>query len=414
MSPRPPDHSAPLPSTLDTTTLNTAIASLAPALELLERFHHRNKNQHRLSKWWAQADMLRRHVRKMLAELEGCVEGAERAERRRNLMKAKGKGRKDGEEDPSGEMVRKRAGYLRWGLGPGTFLCVDFSSVLIVSRMMLTGGCRAFTQLSADRQFAHLGLMLLGVLAQVDQAVAPFAPVSASSQDETAEQAPALGNTAAAEQPAPDQDVEMSMATDVGVAVSREEIMASIEQDSTPTFTQLSTQPTRPHPRSTSLPTNPPARQIKNLTDQTRGGIHTEPASKEPSLDPTKPKKKKPARKRGDEFDAIFGAFDKPPSSRKPSSTPASSTTEPPPQASKEGSNSSIIPSFAPTPNLNPTEPPKKKKKKAREAGLEGAGDEFDDIFGSLDSRSSSSKPKTKKKKQKKGGDEFDDIFGGL
>ncbi|KAG7290290.1 hypothetical protein NEMBOFW57_000289 [Staphylotrichum longicolle] len=318
-----------MPPTLDTTTLNTAIASLAPALELLERFHHRNKNQHRLSKWWA--------------------------------------------------------------------------------RPTCSGGM-AFTQLSADRQFAHLGLMLLGVLAQVDQAVAPFAPASTSSQDETAEQAPGADRTAASEQAATEQeDVEMSLVTDMGVAVSREEIMASIEQDSTPTFTQPSTQPTRPHPRSISLPTNPPARQIKNLIDQTRGGVHTEPASKEPSLDPTKPKRKKPARKRGDEFDAIFGAFDRPTSSRKPSSTPAPSKTEPPPQASKEDSRSTV-PSLEHTPNLDPTEPPKKKKKKAREGGLEGAGDEFDDIFGSLDS----SKPKTKKKKQKKGGDEFDDIFGGL
>ncbi|KAJ4292188.1 hypothetical protein N0V88_005817 [Collariella sp. IMI 366227] len=84
-----------------------------PALELLARFHHRNKNQHRLSKWWAQADMLRRHLRKMVEELED------------GLVKAEG---------------------------------------------------RAFTQLTADRQFAHLGLMLLGVLAQVDQALTPFAP----------------------------------------------------------------------------------------------------------------------------------------------------------------------------------------------------------------------------------------------
>ena len=259
------------------------------------------------------------------------------------------------------------------------------------------GGCRAFTQLSADRQFAHLGLMLLGVLAQVDHAVAPFAPASATSGGGAEEQAPGADSTAPGEA-APDQDMEMSMATDMGVAVSREEIMASIERDSTPALAQPSRQPTQPHPRSISLPTtNPPVRRIKNLTDQTRGGVQTEPASKEPSLDPPKPKKKKPAQKAGDEFDDIFGGFTKP-SSRK-TSAPAASKTEPP-LASKEGSTQ---PSLDPTPDPGPTKP--KKKKKAREGGQ--GGDEFDDIFGSLDSR-------PKKKKKKKGGDEFDDIFGGL
>ncbi|KAK4034900.1 hypothetical protein C8A01DRAFT_38596, partial [Parachaetomium inaequale] len=112
-----------LPPILNPTALTTAIASLAPGLELLERFHHRNKNQHRLSKWWAQADMLRRQVRKMLRELEGGVEGAERAER-----VAKGRVRRGGKvnwerfEGEGGEvMVERRAGYLRGVLGPGAF-----------------------------------------------------------------------------------------------------------------------------------------------------------------------------------------------------------------------------------------------------------------------------------------------------
>jgi hypothetical protein len=121
---QPPDGPTTLPATLNPDALNSAINSLSPALELLERFHHRNKNQHRLSKWWAQADMLRRHVRKMLPELEQAVADAERAARLRlkqqqQQSKKKGKGAKKEDEDA---LVRARAEYLRWKLGPGAYL----------------------------------------------------------------------------------------------------------------------------------------------------------------------------------------------------------------------------------------------------------------------------------------------------
>ncbi|SPQ26053.1 78fcb27a-5d60-44fc-b333-5564f66bbda6 [Thermothielavioides terrestris] len=223
LPPQPGAHETP--PTLDPAALNAAIASLAPALELLERFHHRNKNQHRLSKWWAQADMLRRHVRKMLRELEDGVAEAERVaranERRRarererervSLLKGVlGKagepprrgGRGDG-EDGNG-VVRKRAEYLRWRLGPGAYL--------------------AFTQLTADRQFAHLGLMLLGILAQVDTAVAPFAPPPPKDTTTLVESdEPELGGKAPIFSAADDQGPD----TDMGVAVSREETTAPL------------------------------------------------------------------------------------------------------------------------------------------------------------------------------------------
>ena len=111
----PPGPSPPTPTSPNTTAAAAAaLTSLPPALDLLVRFHHRNKNQHRLSKWWAQADMLRRQVRKMITELEA--------------LEAVGVGRKGGGKRAAaaaaaaGEVVRRRAGYLRWRLGPGAFL----------------------------------------------------------------------------------------------------------------------------------------------------------------------------------------------------------------------------------------------------------------------------------------------------
>ena len=250
---------------------------------------------------------------------------------------------------------------------------------VVLERVVLMVVSRAFTQLAADRQFAHLGLMLLGVLAQVDQAVAPFAPGLPDDMAvvETADTAPVVVPIA------PDQDTEMEpAASDMGVAVSRDEIMASIERDPTAPRTTSSTPAQPQQPRSTSLPT----RRVRELiTAQTRGGVKTEPASKQssltPSLPPAKPPKKK---KRGDEFDDIFGSLD---TSTKPTN----------PASSKNPSSADMANS----------EKPKKKKARAGPAD----GDEFDSIFGSLDSSSSGKKLK---KKRKKGGDEFDDIFGGL
>lgn len=57
-------------------------------------------------------------------------------------------------------------------------------------------------------------------------------------------------------------------------------------------------------------------------------------------------------------------------------------------------------------------DPPTKPGKKRLKVDDEG-GDEFDNIFGSLETSKSKDSKSLKKKKRKKA-DEFDDIFGGL
>lgn len=57
----------------DVATLEQALSRLGPALEILDGFTYRNKNQHRLSKWWAQLDMLRRGTRKLSLDLQDSV-----------------------------------------------------------------------------------------------------------------------------------------------------------------------------------------------------------------------------------------------------------------------------------------------------------------------------------------------------
>lgn len=61
----------------DLPTLQSSLTRLSTAAHLLDGFVHRNKNQHRGTRWWAPFDMLRRSVRKLLPDLEGAVQRAE-------------------------------------------------------------------------------------------------------------------------------------------------------------------------------------------------------------------------------------------------------------------------------------------------------------------------------------------------
>lgn len=46
-----------------------ALTSLTAVDELLTLANHRNKNQHRLAKWWKEFSQLRRHIGKLIYEL---------------------------------------------------------------------------------------------------------------------------------------------------------------------------------------------------------------------------------------------------------------------------------------------------------------------------------------------------------
>lgn len=231
----------------------------------------------------------------------------------------------------------------------------------------LTSTDSAFTQLSADRQFAHLGLMLLGVLAQVDKALAPFAPLPKDAPIEAAKQTAAVSdadlrarqlnqipsrsnaNNPLSESTVSHQDLDAEGDTDMGVAVSRDDVaLQSIEQGAAT--------------RSTSAPAQ----------------ALTQTQTQSPTPDPATNTSRKPAtpHPRSD-------TESEPPPPRRTAATAGTESKSGIPGAAGGG---------------------KPKKKKA------STGDEFDDIFGSLDK----DKGKKPKKKKRKKGDEFDDIFGVL
>ncbi|EGO57609.1 hypothetical protein NEUTE1DRAFT_121997 [Neurospora tetrasperma FGSC 2508] len=455
-TPSPPSN----PS--DPTTPSSLLPILTPALEILSRFHHRNKNQHRLSKWWAEADMLRRHLRKLIeAANEWCDkeperEGKRRKEEARRKKKekyerlgrvekkqdgvgqkggegeVKGEDREEEEEDKEAREVRLRAEYLRGKLGPRAYF--------------------AFSQLSADRQFAHLGLMLLGVLAQVDKALSAFASVPIDENDDAAadeaaeDRGPNLNATVMGQLA---DDVPNQRHNDIGVAVSREELLAMMLESTTsgPTEGSLARRDARDHPLPTTEtdsgaappPVTGEIRQGKNKSEKKRprddedenNDEHKDDFSSGPTP-PVSEKKKKKKRKTGDDgtdIDDIFASFDKPNQRKKKdkaeksvvatktttvttSIATAATTTK-----MKSTTDSSVPTTTTTTAEIDTRhgkddlddifaslEKPKKKKTKVKKT------DDLDNIFASFD------KPKTKKKKKKAGAgaDEFDDIFGGL
>ncbi|KAK3313557.1 hypothetical protein B0H66DRAFT_356075 [Apodospora peruviana] len=344
-----------------------AINTLAPALDILERFHHRNKNQHRLSKWWSSADMLRRHLRKMIESLEDGFEEEEK-KAKALLKKKKETSNKKMDQSGHGERIASRAEYLRHILVPRAYL--------------------AFTQLTADRQFAHLGLMLLATLAQVDNGVSGFAsPASVSQQTQQS----SLSSSAAGVKLETAQDGGGMMMTvdnsneDLGVAVSRDELffLATFSGSSTllPKRVKLSSS-------ATATTTPPSAVQTTAITPDNEmdfDALGTVNAAVK------RRKRKENTRHDRDEEDEV-----------------------------------------------NKEEIPKaKKKRRVRDDEEDASGDDDSvDIFGSSATKTTIKTKRVKavaaapavverttamketgvrkKKKKKKGGDEFDDIFSSL
>ncbi|KAI0145902.1 hypothetical protein F4776DRAFT_382639 [Hypoxylon sp. NC0597] len=122
-----------------------ALDRLQPLQPILQGFNHRNRNQHRRAAWWAPFGMLRRHVDKLADELLDSAAAANAAARSKSKKR-----KRDNDDGRAEKKVRDHVKWLRDVLVPKCYL--------------------AFSQLTADNQFATLGVVLLGALAQVNAA----------------------------------------------------------------------------------------------------------------------------------------------------------------------------------------------------------------------------------------------------
>ncbi|TRX91315.1 hypothetical protein FHL15_007737 [Xylaria flabelliformis] len=169
--------------TQEATPYSQALSRLEPLQPVLAGLAHRNHNQHRRAAWWRCFGMLRRSCAKLVEKLVVAIAAAHRtAARAAKAAKAKSKKRRR-EELASGASVTVAA------VGANDALVVRESHSqmdIITSHAawlhdVLAPRCYlAFSQLAADNQFAALGVVLLGILAQVKAACDCVAPRSAN------------------------------------------------------------------------------------------------------------------------------------------------------------------------------------------------------------------------------------------
>ncbi|KAI1432928.1 hypothetical protein GGR50DRAFT_671467 [Xylaria sp. CBS 124048] len=193
-----------------------ALFRLEPLQPILAGLAHRNHNQHRRSAWWRYFGMLRRNCGRLAQHLTTAIAAARKsAVREAKLTKAKGKKRRR-EELAAAEL---RAGTEteadRVDVLQGAKPMVDASVAAHVGwlRDILVPKCYlAFSQLTADTQFAPLGVVLLGVLAEVQAVCECAAPAPAPT---------ALSLSLSSDQNAPAR-AEVDLTTKTATTITRD------------------------------------------------------------------------------------------------------------------------------------------------------------------------------------------------
>jgi len=121
---------------------------LLQILSILSLAYHRNKNQHRRSRWWKELSLLRRNLRRLL-DTDSSSAGGKNAAPGHAVGRRRGAGKRS-EEEVEKEMG-ERLRYLKERLIPRCWI--------------------AFSGVVGDNQYAALGLMLVGTLGRLGRVV---------------------------------------------------------------------------------------------------------------------------------------------------------------------------------------------------------------------------------------------------
>ncbi|KAH7349517.1 hypothetical protein B0T11DRAFT_332589 [Plectosphaerella cucumerina] len=230
----------------------------ASALEVLDRFTQRHRNQHRVAKWWSQVGIVRRALRRLLEAL--VAQETHLASARKNPgSRTKTSARNAAAADHHRESVLARA----------TWLCDHVLPQAYIS----------FTQVAADKQHAALGLFLVGLLAFLQQSLRPLVPESQPVEPTG---------------PAPlDPGLAADDEVDLGVAIPRAMFDSNM-----------------PSPRPVKEELMKPKKESKPAKAAvTPPPIVTAPAKRKQTSE-AKPKEVKTKRKKkGDEFANLFGSL---------------------------------------------------------------------------------------------------------
>ncbi|KAI0857161.1 hypothetical protein F4860DRAFT_518156 [Xylaria cubensis] len=168
----------------EATPCSQALCRLEPLQPVLAGLAHRNHNQHRRAAWWRCFGMLRRSCAKLVEKLVVAIAAAHRtAAKAAKAAKAESKKRRR-EELASGAPATVTAGGANDALvvrGSQSQLEIITSHAAWLHDVLAPRCYLAFSQLAADNQFAALGVVLLGILAQVKAACDCVAPRSADT-----------------------------------------------------------------------------------------------------------------------------------------------------------------------------------------------------------------------------------------
>ncbi|KAI0887405.1 uncharacterized protein GGS22DRAFT_157088 [Annulohypoxylon maeteangense] len=263
-----------------------ALEKLQPLQPVLRGFNHRNRNQHRRSAWWAPYGMLRRHVDKLIDSLLELSTAA--------IAAAKLKNKKRKRSDDSGARAeRKTRDHVRWVRD------------VLVPRCYL-----AFSQLTADNQFATLGVVLLSALAQVNAVCVRLVGEAVVEGGEGDGGALRVADNAKAIAESSSSSSKLPQSEKGGAVISRDEVARAEKLRKKDGLLKEG--------RGSAKPAAALDNARKDM-DRNDGATSTEiqestiPKSKTKEVDDTsskevsKPaKKKKKTKKRGDEFDNLF------------------------------------------------------------------------------------------------------------
>ncbi|KAH8821500.1 hypothetical protein F5884DRAFT_850727 [Xylogone sp. PMI_703] len=248
-----------------------ALTSLPPVHDLLNLANHRNKNQHRLSKWWKEFSQLRRHIGKLIAELSDpdlrfVHESSSTPPASSSKKKLKQEKIDRGNE--SRDRVERRVAFLEDILVPKCYM--------------------AFSNVVADNQYSALGLLLLGCLARVQKAIKPLRK---SVEVET-------GLAVANDIPVPSKAGEI----DLGEKISRDDVEGlRVETADVDVNVDVSRVDKEEEDEELTMKIKKKVKKVKHKSN------NDEDRKDDADLNlPARPKKK---RKKGDAFDSLFASL---------------------------------------------------------------------------------------------------------
>ncbi|KXH62203.1 hypothetical protein CSAL01_03603 [Colletotrichum salicis] len=278
----------------------TPIATLVPVLAILDSFNHRNKNQHRVARWWSAFDLLRRAIRRLhdALEAQACHRRAlsfKSSSSSSSLKKNSSSSSSSGSGKPIVGSAERRQNALDEDVAVRVRMLLDST---------IPSSFSAFTQLAADNQHAALGLVLLGLLARINSVVTLLAPAPAPAfrsekttpaGEVTTTSSLSTGKSDAAVAVADERRQQQSDSKGLGVAISRDQL-------------KLAAKPSDHHHSSSSrnvdeLPAAIPPKKRRLTAGPPLQTKASKPAKEE------KPVKKKKKSKKTDDFGDLFSSL---------------------------------------------------------------------------------------------------------